>query len=303
MNSFDNKFWKVLDSIRGYRDIGDLKELFISFLFLKFANDKFISSSFNQIEVPEASQWSLLETSLNNLDFINLLWKAFDALEKENPRINNAFTVFGFERKFDKRRDSELLIQLFKTVSDFNFTKDALEFSEIIESLITHFASSEGKRGVDSTTPQSIAELMIGLLNPTQGSVLDSTCGTGGFFQKINELLPNSDFHFYGQEMMASTLAIAKLRFAFNKNDSIQFGEPKNTLTEDQFTDLKVDYVLMHPPFNQKVLEDDIQDRDPRFEFGLPPKSNANSAWIQHAICHLNSTGKAALLLSNSTLF
>ncbi|MBA6151443.1 N-6 DNA methylase [Gelidibacter maritimus] len=301
MDSFENKFWNVLDSIRGYRDIGDLKELFISLVFLKFANDRFNISSFSQIEVPDAAKWSFLHTSLNNVDFRNLLWKAFHDLEKQNERLSNSFTVFYFERKFNKNPDSELVIKLFRAVSDFNITKDELKFSDVLENLVTHFASSVGRGVVDTTTPQTITQLLIELLNPEDGSVLDSTCGTGGFFQNINEKFPKGNFNFYGQENNSSILAIAKLRFAFNENDNIQFGKPTSTLTDDQFPDLKVDYVLMHPPFHPRVMDNDIPPNDPRFIFGLP-KRNANLVWIQHAIFHLNSKGKAALLLSNNVL-
>ncbi|OBX24547.1 hypothetical protein A9996_14835 [Gelidibacter algens] len=231
-----------------------------------------------------------------------MLLDAFYTLENENERLNKSFSAFKFEYDYNKKEDSEFIIQLFGAVSEFNFIENEPKFSDVIENLITHFVRYEGRKGVDTTTPQSISQLMIELLNPQKGSILDSTCGTGGFFQQISVNYPNRNLYFYGQEYNASTLAIAKLRFAFNEEDSIQFGEASNTLRDDQFGDLKADYVLMHPPFNLKLLSNDLRSYDPRFEFGLPPTRNANFAWIQHAIYHLNRTGKAVLLLSNSSL-
>ncbi|MEH6536647.1 MAG: N-6 DNA methylase [Psychroserpens sp.] len=299
---WNNRFLEVLNNVRGHRDMHDLKELFISLIFLKYANDKFSENEDSSIKVPREAQWNYLYKIISASNFLDFLQIAFSSLEYENYQVENTFSVFDFNNKFKTKEDVELIKSLFYGITDFGFIKESIDFSIIIESLIIDFANNEGKKGNDFTTPLSVSQLMIELLNPARGSILDSACGTGGFFQKVTDNYPKGEFQFYGQEQNQSTLALAKLRFAFNQDDSIQFSEAKSTLTEDQFPNLKVDYIVMHPPFSgRNWLTDQIQ-YDPRFEYGLPPKSNANFAWIQHALFHLNENGKSAVLLNNSSL-
>lgn len=303
MDNLESKFWDILNNVRGHRDIRDLKELFISLLFLKYANDKFKPDSNNAIDVPEESRWDNLAIhSLLIFEFVDSLKKAFLTLEKVNPKIVKTFSEFDFLFDLNKKDDFELIRSLFFEVSDFDFSKDKYCFTDVIGGILKNFAVFEGKRGDDITTPDSVSQLMIELLNPKQGTILDSACGTGGFFQNILDSYPDGIFQFYGQEFNNSTLAIAKLRFAFNNEIKFKFGDAKSTLIEDQFPDLKADYVLMHPPFNMKFWMDQNTDTDPRFKFGIPSISNANMAWVQHAIHHLNGNGKAAVLLNNSAL-
>lgn len=302
MTELDNRLWDLLNRVRGHRDVRDLKELFVSLVFLKYANDKFIENDLNAIEVPKDAQWNYLQKIINTSNFIDVLQKSFFSIENENPKLEGTFSVFNFRNIFKTREDSELVRYLFDGLTDIGIYYYPSEFSNVIENLLINFANNDGKRGNDFTTPESVSQLMIELLNPSQGLILDSACGTGGFFQKIKDNYPKEDFEFYGQEYNPSTLAIAKLRFAFNQENKINFGEPKSTLTEDQFPNLKTDYVIMHPPFNVKSWIKNDTEIDSRFEFGIPPKGNANFAWMQHAIHHLNNKGKAVLLFSNGSL-
>ena len=300
---WNNRFWDVLNNVRGHRDISELKELFISLIFLKYVNDKFTENEFSPIKVSRYAQWDYLYQAISASDFLNVIQKALHTLESENYQLKNTFSVFDLNYKFERKVDNEIFRGLFYGVNDFGFFHEPVSFSSIIEGLIISFAKNEGKKGNEFTTPLSVSQLMIELLNPIQGTILDSACGTGGFFEKITENYPEGIFQFYGQEQNRSTLALARLRFAFKEEDSIQFSEAKSTLTEDQFPYLKVDHVIMHPPFSVKNWLTNNTQFDPRFEYGSPPKSNANFAWIQHALFHLKENGKSAILLSNNSLF
>jgi type I restriction enzyme M protein len=302
MNKLVNNIWSFTNEVRGYLEISELKEIIVSLIFLKHASDEYLSNPFSEISVPEKSQYTFLAENLNNSDLMNYLWDAFDAIEIENVQLRNTLTNFNFRNRFNNKDDFYLIQNLIIKICEFGLLEEDISFSNFIGQLLSKFALSEGKTGGDINTPDSVTQLMVQLLNPEKGTVLDSTCGLGGFFQEIKDNYPNNEFQFYGQEYNWSILALVKLRYAFNKKNNIQFGEGKSTLSHDQFPELKADYVIMHPPFNLRLSANEILEGDPRFEFGVLPKSNANLAWIQHAIFHLNNKGKAALLLSNSSL-
>ncbi len=302
MIDIENKIWGFLNLVRGKREIRDLKELLAALIFLKFANDKLSENSFNSIKIAPKAKWDNLKNDVDNNDFINQLWKAFNIIERENVQLSNVFSSFNFENNFNRKNDSELIAQLFMMISDLDFKNDDFKYSNILSRILNSFAIFDGRKGSEYHTPNSVSRLMVELLNPTQGVLLDSACGVGGFFQKTSDNSPNGTFKFYGQEFNTTTLALAKLRFAFDNSDSICFGEPSDTLTLDQFPNLKADFVITHPPFNVRNYILKEEDNDPRFTFGLPPKSNANFAWIQHLIYHLNSCGKGAILLNNNSL-
>jgi type I restriction enzyme M protein len=302
MNKLEDNFWSFFVDVRGRKDIRELREIVIFLFFLKHANDECFSNPFHEVSLPQNSEWVYLINNLENLNFLNLLNEAFLSLENENDQLKNTFSTFDIIYRFKQEDDLYLVKNLFIKISEFGLLEGDVSFSNFIGELLSKFADYEGKKGGDFTTPDSVSKLMVQLLDPKEGSILDSTCGTGGFFEKIKENHSDSIFQFYGQEYNQTTLAIAKLRFAFNTDDNISFTEAKDTLIQDGFPNLKVDYVLMHPPFNVRNTLTNENQFDPRFEYGLPPKSNANLAWVQHAIYHLKENGKAAILLSNGSL-
>lgn len=303
MKELDSTLWKVLNEVRGHRTIGELKGIVISLIFLKYATDQSLANPLCNVSVPKKSQYSFLIENLNNSDLLNHVWDAFYGIESENIKLRNTLTSLDFQWFFKNREGLDLVRILVIKISEFDLFERNISFSNFIGQLLAKFALSEGRKGGGINTSDSVSQLMIQLLNPEKGDVLDSTCGIGGFFQNIEDNYPDNKFQFYGQEYNGNILALVKIRFAFSQNNNFEFGEGKNTLSDDQFPELKADYVIMHPPFGVRTLPNEIIEGDPRFEFGLPPKSNVNLAWIQHALFHLKGNGKAAVLLSNSSLF
>ncbi|MFC2109329.1 N-6 DNA methylase [Bacteroidota bacterium] len=299
MNILDKRIWEVVNINRGHIDVSELKEIFISLICLKYINDTFRSEFYDDIHIPKQARWDFLIGQIGSAYFKNNLLDAFNILERSNDKLAGTFSTFNFQ--FNNIEN--IIKRLFFGVSEIDFNSYDIDFVTIIGDLLLRFSDSEGRKGGEFTTPTSVSQLMVKVLNPKEGIVLDSVCGTGGFFQKIKENNPKGDFQFYGQEYMSSTLALAKLRFAFNKKNEVYFGEAKNTLLNDEFSDTRADFVVMNPPFSLKNWSMDFSDSDPRFQLGVPPKNNANLAWIQHAVYHLNNTGKAAVLLNNSSLF
>ncbi|MGK0411980.1 MAG: type I restriction enzyme M protein [Polaribacter sp.] len=303
MNKLEDNFWSFFNDVRGHKDIGELREIVISLIFLKHANDKNVSNQFSEISIPTNADWSYLVNNLESGDFLNLLNKAFLSLEDENEKIKDTFSTFNFINKFNKDFDLQLVKNLFIKISEFGLLEGDVSFSNFIGILLSKFSDYEGRNLTSFITPESVSKLMVQLLDSKDGSILDSSCGTGGFFQKIEDKYPQQKFQFYGQEISSSVLTIVKLRFAFSHKNSFQFGQPKSTLIDNQFPDLKSDGVIMHPPLNVINWLNNETNIDPRFHYGLPPKNNANLAWIQHAIHHLKPNGKAVILLTENSLF
>ncbi|WP_430929039.1 N-6 DNA methylase [Polaribacter marinivivus] len=300
--NIQDKFWSFFNEVRGSKDIGELREIVISLIFLKHANDEYASNPFSKISVPSNSEWGFLYNNFQKNNFLDILYKAFLSLENENEQIRGTFSYFDFFYKFNNNIDLGLVKKLFIKISEFGLLED-VSFSKFIGILLSKFSVYEGRNVTSFITPESVSNLMVQLLNPKEGSILDSTCGTGGFFQKIEDYYPSQKFQFYGQDLNGSILAITKLRFAFNHKNSFQFGESKSTLTDNQFPELKSDFVIMHPPLNIRNWQNATSHFDPRFEYGIPPKNNANIAWVQHTIHHLKSKGKAVVLLAQNSLF
>ncbi|RBP34230.1 type I restriction-modification system DNA methylase subunit [Oceanihabitans sediminis] len=303
MSGLENNFWSFFNNVRGSKDIKELREIVISLIFLKYASDKCSNNPINEISVTQKANWDYLAENSRNLNFLDLLIEAFRSVEDQNDKIKDTFSLFDFSRKFKGEYDLNIIRELFEITSSLELPQDDLSFSKLIGNLLTRFSDYEGRNVTSFTTPDSVSKLMVQLLAPTEGSVLDSTCGSGGFFQEIADTYPQKKFQFYGQELDRSVLAIAKLRFAFNYKNSFQFGEAKNTLAENQFPNLDSDFVIMQPPFKVPNWSRDVSPLDPRFKYGLPHKNNANLAWVQHAIHLLNSKGKAVILLGQSSLF
>lgn len=295
------KTWDFLNRFRGHRNIIELKELFVSMLFLKSLSDQYkVGISFH-LQLPDKSKWSFLRRNLLDQNYtLDPLWEAFDILELENTQLRETFNVFGFRTKFRKIEDIDLVHHIFYYIS--GLTLDSKKYQQLYEESISLFAGYEGKSGEDFTTPEGVSDLMTELSSSIGSTVLDGTCGIGGLFSSILKKYPSKKFRFFGQEMNSSTLALVKLRFIFDIDNQFIFSSAEDTLRNDHFDELKVDNVLMHPPFNLKLRNDYIHHDYSKFQFGIPPRNNANLAWVQYAISHLNDKGKAILLMSNGSL-
>src|SRR5699024_4817196 len=161
--------------------------------------------------------------------------------------------------------------------------------------------STEGKRGGEFYTPYSVVSLLVSMLEPLEGKVLDPACGSGGMFIQSEEYAPrNYALSFYGQENVTTTARLGKMNVLLHGiNADIRLG---NSLLDDQFPDLKADYVIANPPFNQDDWgADRISNDDPRL-VGPVTNSNANYMWMQHFFAHLNESGTAGFVMANGAM-
>lgn len=283
-------------------DISSQREIIISLFFLKHINDVSDNPHLStRFIIPDNARLSFVYNSLNRYDFKEVFAQAFYSLEKNNSALKGTFSVFEFD-SFNKVQIDFIKLLVTK-IFDYNTSKETFRFSRFVELLLSKLSEYEGKHITSHTTPKSLAILMTRLLGLNSGySVLDSTCGSGGFFSEIIDCYPYSNFSFFGQEINPKILAISKLRFAFESRSKFEFGEPKDTLIENQFNNLKFDGIIMHPPFNQRDWFSEKLDKDPRFSEVIPSRRNANYAWLQHVSHHLNSQGRGVILLPQNSL-
>ncbi|MCM8811200.1 MAG: SAM-dependent methyltransferase, partial [Candidatus Omnitrophica bacterium] len=179
-------------------------------------------------------------------------------------------------------------------------------FGRIYEYFLGKFAETEGKKGGEFYTPRSLTKLIVSVLDIKGGRIFDPACGSGGFFiaalEKLEkEGIDKSRLTIYGQESKLMPWKICKMNLALRGAEGdIKVGDSYH---DDKFFDLRADYVVSNPPFNDSEWgANRIPHDDPRFRYGLPPNNNANYAWIQHYIYHLAPNGKAGFVMANGAL-
>ena len=143
------------------------------------------------------------------------------------------------------------------------------------------------------------------MLAPFRGRVYDPCCGSGGMFVSSEKFIEAhsgklGDISIYGQESNYTTWRLAKMNLAIRGIDA-QIGHG-DTFHHDAHPDLKADYVLANPPFNDSDWRGELLKDDKRWVYGVPPAGNANYAWVQHFIHHLAPTGLAGFVLANGSM-
>ena len=313
--------WAAADKLRGNISSSDYKYVVLGLIFLKYVSDAFelqykaaIKENYdpedrdwylaeNVFWIPKEARWRHLVDNAKQPNIGLLVDEAMEAIERDNPTLKGVLPKNYAREALDKRRLGEL-IDLFTNIKfDTGDAKDLL--GQVYEYFMGMFADSEGKHGGEFYTPRSIVKLLVEMLEPYSGRVYDPCCGSGGMFVWSEKFVEEhagrvNDIAIYGQELNETTWRLAKMNMAIRGIDAdIRRGD---TLMNDQLPDLKADYILANPPFNisdwgQEHLQDDI-----RWKYSLPPKGNANFAWIQHMIHHLSPKGTAGFVLANGSM-
>jgi type I restriction enzyme M protein len=205
--------------------------------------------------------------------------------------------------------DKQRLGQLINLVSDVGLGRPADRAKDILghvyEYFLAQFASAEGKKGGQFYTPFRVVRVLVEILAPYKGRVYDPCCGSGGMFVSSEKFIEAhagkiGDIAVYGQESNYTTWRLAKMNLAIRGIDGqIAHGD---TFHHDRHPDLKADYVLANPPFNDSDWRGELLKDDKRWVYGKPPAANANFAWVQHFIHHLAPTGLAGFVLANGSM-
>lgn len=323
---FEAQLWKTADALRNNMDAAEYKHVVLGLLFLKYISDSFEEhhskliaeqssganpedrdeySAENIFWVPKESRWSHLKTNAKQPTIGTLVDDAMTAIERDNPSLKGVLPKDYARPGLDKQR----LGQLIDLVSNIGMgdkesrSKDVL--GRIYEYFLTQFASAEGKNGGQFYTPRSVVQLLVTMLAPYKGRVYDPCCGSGGMFVSSEKFIEAhggriGDISVYGQESNYTTWRLAKMNLAIRGIDA-QIGHG-DTFHNDCHPDLKADYILANPPFNDSDWRGDLLKQDKRWVYGNPPPGNANFAWVQHFVHHLAPSGIAGFVLANGSM-
>ena len=332
-DSLEKSLWESAEQLRGTVEVSNYKYIALGLMFLKFISDRFeerrkeiekSAKSDKEREILVEDKDSYLEKNIPFLDkgcrWDDLMKVASQRnlglkidqilrkIEQTNPILNDVTPqVFT-----DSKIANENLTALINEFSKIGFgTKEALDtdtFGRAYEYFIGKFAMNEGRRGGQFYTPRSVVKLLVEILEPYKGIIFDPACGSGGMFVQSQKFLQahdgkNSDISIYGQEVIDGIWRIAKMNLVLRGMDAsnIHLGD---SLKNDKFPDnVQADFILANPPFNVKEWGYEQLSSDKRWDYGTPKDTNANYAWMQHMLHHLDDkNGRMGLVLANGSM-
>lgn len=325
---FEAKLWLAADKLRNNMDAAEYKHVVLGLIFLKYISDSFEEhraklaegkgeykgsnpedqdeyKAENVFWVPKEARWPLLQANAKQPTIGKTVDDAMVALERDNPRLKGVLPKDYARPGMDKHRLGEL-IDLIGTIGlgdKDNRAKDVL--GRVYEYFLTQFASAEGKNGGQFYTPTCVVRLLVEMLAPYKGRIYDPACGSGGMFVQSEKFVEAhggriGDISIYGQESNATTRRLAVMNLALRGIEADFGPEHADTFRRDLHPDLRADYVIANPPFNDSDWF--RKDDDVRWKYGVPPKGNANFAWVQHFIHHLAPNGYAGFVLANGSM-
>lgn len=275
-----------------------------------FIGDKTFFDADNVFWVPVAAHFDTLLAQAAAPALAQKLDKALAEIEAENPSLKGVLYREFSRLELEPGKLGELM-QLLARLK-FNPGKHGSRdvFGEVYEYFLGQFAMKEGARAGEFYTSKSVVNLLVEILAPFKGKIYDPACGSGGMFvQSMRfkdahqaQLKKKGDLAIYGQELMAATRRLALMNLAvhgLHGDLGASFGD---TFANDQHKTLRADYVLANPPFNISDWGGDKLTDDPRWVYGIPPKGNANFAWLQHMLARLSSRGRAGIVLANGSM-
>jgi len=255
--------------------------------------------------VPKDARWSYLRDNAPQPTIGKIVDDAMSAIERDNLSLKGVLPKDFGRPGLDKQR----LGQLINLVSDIGLGSPADRAKDVLghvyEYFLSQFASAEGKKGGQFYTPSWVVRVLVDVLAPYKGRVYDPCCGSGGMFVSSEKFIEAhsgkiGDISIYGQESNYTTWRLAKMNLAIRGIDAqIAHGD---TFHNDRHPDLKANYVLANPPFNDSDWRGELLREDKRWVYGVPPAGNANFAWVQHFVHHLAPTGLAGFVLANGSM-
>jgi type I restriction enzyme M protein len=323
---FEQTLWQAADKLRGNMDASDYKHVVLGLIFLKYISDAFEErhaalksephanpedrdeyAAENIFWVPKAARWPKLQAAAKQPGIGKLFDEAMLAIEKENPGLKGVLPKDYARESLDKRRLGEL-IDLIGTIGlgdKESRSKDIL--GRVYEYFLGQFAASEGKKGGEFYTAQSVVKLLVEMIEPYKGRVFDPCCGSGGMFVQSEKFAEahggrRTDLSIYGQESNQTTWRLCKMNLAIRGIESNIVWNSEGSFHNDAHKDLKADFVLANPPFNDSDWGGESLAKDVRWKYGVPPPGNANFAWVQHFIHHLAPNGIAGFVLANGSM-
>ena len=325
---FAADLFKAADKMRGGLEPSEYKHVALGLIFLKYISEAFQSLhdrlaadeyadpeepdeylAENVFWVPEAARWSNMQQNARSDDIGKIIDNAMEAIEASpgNASLKGVLPKDYARPTLDKTMLGEL-VDLFSNIKMHDEAKQARDLlGRVYEYFISSFAGAEGKRGGEFFTPRSVVRTLVDMLEPYQGRVYDPCCGSGGMFVQSEKFIEDHggnplNLSVYGQEINHTTWRLAKMNLAVHGIDADLRWDSAGSFHKDAHSDLKADYILANPPFNISDWGGERLGEDDRWQYGLPPKGNANFAWIQHILHHLAPRGHAGVVLANGAM-
>lgn len=332
--------WAAADKLRSSMDAAEYKHIVLGLIFLKYISDAFderrdeLAAAFadeaHELHLPDADDRALATEERDYYTMANVFWVpgparwetvranakqpdigtridwALDAIEADNPRLKGILDKRFGRAQLEPGKLGEL-IDLISTIG-FGAGQHARDvLGEVYEYFLGKFALAEGKGAGQYYTPASIVKVLVEVLAPHKGKVYDPCCGSGGMFVQSEKFIEShggkfGDISIYGQEANPTTWRLAAMNLALRGMDFNLGKEPADTFHRDQHPDLKADYVLANPHFNDSEWGGERLLDDRRWVHGTPPAGNANYAWLQHILHHLGPRGQAGVVLANGSM-
>ncbi|MGV1021221.1 MULTISPECIES: type I restriction-modification system subunit M [unclassified Empedobacter] len=326
--STEEILWDAANKLRGSIEPSEYKHVVLSLIFLKFASDKFIKRreelkaegkeafleipEFYQAEnvfyLPEESRWEYIIENAKQEDITLKVDTALKTIERTNKSLEGALPDNYFSRLgLDQSKFSALL----DTINNIDTLRDESQdiVGRVYEYFLSKFAIAEGKGKGEFYTPKSIVNLIAEMIEPYKGKIYDPSCGSGGMFVQSLKFIEKhqgnkKDISIYGQELTNTTFKLAKMNLAIRGISANLGNKAADTFADDQHKELKADYIMANPPFNLKDwrAENELTDDSRWTGYEVPPKSNANYAWILNMISKLSQNGVAGFILANGAL-
>lgn len=324
---FESQLWDAADKLRSNMDAAEYKHVVLGLIFLKYVSDSFTEKyealkaegygdeedrdeylADNVFWVPQEARWSHIKSYATSPEIGKVIDNAMEQIEKENESLKGVLTKNYSRPELDKTRLGEL-VTLFTNIevgSSAAQEKDIL--GRVYEYFLGRFASAEGKLGGEFYTPSCVVRTLVEMIEPFSGQIFDPACGSGGMFCQSARFVKEhqgkvQDISIYGQESNPTTWKLCKMNLAIRGLEANLGKHNADSFHDDQHKTLKANYILANPPFNVSDWGGERIQDDIRWKYGVPPAGNANFAWLQHMLHHLNPVGGVAgTVLANGSL-
>lgn len=322
---FEEKIWQAADRMRGHIDASEYKNVVLGLIFLKYISDRFeqkhtelvaegagFEEDLEEYEadgifwVPKSARWETVAAAAHTPEIGKVIDDAMRQIEAENDTLKGILPKNFARQELDKRMLGDV-VDLFtnvKMASDDN-TQDVL--GRTYEYCLAKFAEQEGKNAGEFYTPTCVVKTLVKIIQPYHGRVYDPCCGSGGMFVQSAQFVEHhsgniQDISVFGQESNPTTWKMAKMNLAIRGIEADLGPNNADTFFDDEHKDKRFDFILANPPFNDSDWGGERLRDDPRWDYGVPPAGNANFAWMQHMIHHLNDHGRMGMVLANGSL-
>jgi type I restriction enzyme M protein len=321
---FEKKLWAAADQLwtNSALQPSEYSTPILALIFLRYADSRFAQAekalaakarrrgsigkddyhAQGVLYVPEQARFDRLLKLPEGADIGKALNDAMKAIEAENDDLKDVLPkTYG-------RFDAQTLKELLKLFGTIPADVEGDVFGRIYEYFLGNFAPQTLQKGGEFFTPVSVVRLIVEIIEPYHGRMLDPACGSGGMFvQSANFIAAHEkkaaeEISVYGIEKIAQTLRLAKMNLAVH-GLSGDIKEANTYYDADAHGAQwgKFDFCAANPPFNQNAVDKDrVKDDKKRFPFGMPSTDNANYLWIQLFYSALNDKGRAGFVMANS---